>query len=142
MEINDSYPWIQLGYEDIYVRHPGQSIWEVLSQDDVSWAARLSLSSGQEFLRQPGQKLGLIDSDAARQLDQVVLKQLLDLVGEKAVLFAPPRQVNGLQCAAQELASPPYAITLDSRLMVNQEPVSFGGVSETDIYFFDWRNIN
>lgn len=142
MQINNSQAWVQLGYDDIYVRHPGESTWVVLSQDDAPWAARVFVSGGWEFLRQPGQKLGLNDSDTANELDKLVLNQLIDSVGENPVLFAPPRQLNGLQRAAEDLASPPYAITLDSRLLVNKKTLSIQQRRrETDIYIFDWNNI-
>jgi len=140
MEINNSLPWIWLGFDEIYVRQPGFSTWEILSQDKVSWAARVSVSGGQEILRQPGQKLGW--HEAGLELDKVVLKQLLDYVGESAVLFAPPRQAQLLQRVAQEMDSPPQAISLDSRLMVNQEMVSIRSwQGKTDIYVFDWTRL-
>jgi len=142
MDINNSLPWIWLGFDDIYVRKPGLSTWEILSQDEVSWAARVSGSGGQEILRQPGQKLGW--HEAGLELDKVVLKQLLEYVGEPAVLFAPPRQTQVLQRVAQEMDWPPQAISLDSRLMVNQETVSIRSRqrnSETDIYVFDWTRL-
>ena len=139
MEINKSQVWVQLGYDDIYVRYPGESTWLVLSQDDAPWAARVSVFGGCEFLRQAGQKLGLNDSD----IDKLVLNQLIESVGENPVLFAPPRQLNGLQRAAEDLASPPYAITLDSRFLVNQKTISIQQRKrDTDVYLFDWNNIN
>jgi hypothetical protein len=96
-------------------------------------------------LRQPGQKLGLDDSEAGRQLSKLVLTQLLERVGNDAILFVPPRLARGLQCAAQDMALPPHAITLDSRLMGNVEAVAIGERChdpETDIYCFDWTNTN
>ncbi len=142
MEFNKSQTWVQLAYDDIYVRHPGESTWLVLSQDDAPWAGRVSVSGGRDFLRQPGQKLGLNYSDTANELDKLVLNQLIDAVGDSPVLFAPPRQLNGLQGAAEDLASPPYAITLDSRLLVNKKTVPVQERRpETDIYLFDWNNI-
>jgi len=148
MDINNTHPWIQLGYDDIYVCYPGQSTWKILfdeADDKVSWAAHVSISGGQEFLRQPGQKLGLQDNDAGKQLDQFVLEQLFERVGDQAILFAPPRQVKALQGALQDMATPPYAITLDSRLMSNIAPISIHDCrydSETNIYLFDWNNTN
>ncbi|MCP4705846.1 MAG: hypothetical protein GY865_14700, partial [candidate division Zixibacteria bacterium] len=54
------------------MRWPGQSSWETLVDDmseELSWAARVPIAGGQEFLRQPGQKLGLDDSEAGLQLN-------------------------------------------------------------------------
>jgi hypothetical protein len=145
MAKNDTHPWIWLGFDEIYIRWPGQALWETLSQDGLPWAARISLAGGEEFLRRPGQKLGLNDSDAARQLDQLILKQLLEKIGQPAIIFAPPRQAQGLQKAAQKLNNPPHAILLDSSLMVNQKTVSFRKQRrqpETNIYLFDWTKTN
>ncbi|MEK8021412.1 MAG: hypothetical protein VSS75_031435 [Candidatus Parabeggiatoa sp.] len=145
MDRNDIHPWIWLGFDEIYVRWPGQALWETLSEAGLPWAARISLSGGEEFLRRPGQKLGLNDSEAARQLDQLILKQLLEKIGEPAILFAPPRQAQGLRQAAQKLNNPPHAIILDSCLMVKQKTVSFREYRhhpESDIYLFDWTKTN
>lgn len=133
MEINYSDPWIHLGFEDIFVRYGGQYRWEMLSQDDASWAASVVVHGGREFLRSPGLKLGF------NQLDSLVLSQLLELVGDNAVLFAPPRQLHGLQLAAKNMDSPPSAISLDSRLMVNVEPINMGH-SKADFYVFNWND--
>ncbi len=122
-----------MGFEDIFVRYGGQSSWEMLSQDEVSWSASVVVNGRREFLRSPGIKLGF------SQLDCLVLSQLLELVGDNAVLFAPPRQLHGLQLAAKDMDSPPSVICLDSRLMVNVEPIQMAN-NNADFYVFNWND--
>jgi hypothetical protein len=143
MATNDTPPWIWLGFDEIYIRWPGQALWESLSDEGVPWAARLPLSGGQDFLRCPGQKLGIEDSNVAMQLDGLILKQLIEKIGESPIIFAPPRQIPALQKAAEKLIQPPHAILLDSSLMVNQKTVSLRPPPhQGDIYLFDWTKSN
>ncbi len=146
LQLSGFHLW--LGFDDIYVRCPGQSSWETLADDThegLSWAARVPVAGGQEFLRQPGQKLGLDDSETGLQLNKLVLTQLLERVGDHAVLFVPPRLAYGLQRASQDTTLPPHSIILDSCLMDKVKPVAIGEhryIPETDIYCFDWTNAN
>lgn len=137
------YPWLWLGFDDIYFKESADADWRVLDEyadlpdEAVPWSFKVGVAGGEKRLYLCGQRLGLGDV-GLDELQGRILKALLKKVGDRPVVFAPPVQLVGLARVMRQLEFRPRALICDSMLFAGQGAEQADTVDPEDAYIPDW----
>ena len=145
MSSNLTYPWVWLGFEEIYLRQSAQSTWQPLqqslgtAQESVPWRMVVPVAGGERYLYRCGERLGLSDDSRLQTLYSWILTALLEELREPPLLFAPPAQLAGLAAVVRPLAPRLRGLLCDSVLFPQQAlPEVRVSSEQEDAYIPDW----
>ncbi|MGB0713478.1 MAG: hypothetical protein ACPGUC_07955 [Gammaproteobacteria bacterium] len=137
----ESAVWIWLGSDPIRVAQPGHRQWlPLLDSEEEAWLPTVELADGRRLLNQPGLRLGLGTRDDQKELDRRILRQLLTLIDQPALIFAPPHQLAALDALLPDPHAHEVGLAMDGWLLqptphAPTQPRQHG----KDYYVLDWN---